>query len=378
MGKNPYNTTKEPYRLDNPYRDLTNSYRNPKLRQGYNSSAKARSYSPSRKKGGSSSGSRYTPRPAYRPPMRYQPVHYKVQPPPRAVASSVNPWTEPVKSRIPPMRYQPDIEKKLRQLEKRFDEKLEREVLERMRTEFEELKDTLKEKDETFESAVHTIEIEDGPGEPTKSRHEIVETADSESHNSSQKTFAETQFELNERVEDRTQSSVRPELAAKDTLHEIAEQTECPIEQVDEDSDKLGEAFESPERNDEFSILDELPEPIGAFEIPEQQTREIEPLMALTPSDTSPRLEIQPIDVIGLEQESSLMAAAPPIEPIPSEPLEPLEHTADLEILWAQIGPLETELMEPIEDMEFAEDLMEIFPEPMEDVDAGTMEADYW
>jgi hypothetical protein len=34
--------------------------------------------------------------------------------------------------------------------------------------------------------------------------------------------------------------------------------------------------------------------------------------------------------------------------------------------------------MEPIEDNEFAGDLMEIFPEPMEDVEAETMEANYW
>lgn len=381
LGKSPYHRTKDPYQLTNPYRPLSNPYKNPKMRRGYNSSAKARSYSSSRKKSSSSSGSRYTPKSTYRPRMRYQHVPYKARPPPRPVASSNNPWTEP-KSRIQPIRYQPNIEKMLKRLEKRFDKKLEQEVLEQIETEFEELKTALKEKDTASESEAQTKEIEAGPEEETKNQHEILELTDLENQNFLEKTFAEAQTELSEQIEDQVQSSARSELAAKDSLHEVAEQTEWLIEQTDnEESAQSNEGIEIPEQMNEFPALGQSPEPIETFENnPEQQTPEIDELLdEIAFIETNEGLnEFQPLETIELEPEDSLIADALPIELTLGEPIELLEQSADLEIIFDQIEPLENELMEPIEDMPFHEILPEIIPESIEDVEADAMEAGYY
>ena len=381
LGKSPYHRMKDPYQLTKPYRPFSNPYKNPKLRRGYNSSAKARLYSSSRKKSSSSSGSRFTPRTKYRPRMRYQHVPYKARPTPQAVASSDNPWTEP-KSRIQPIRYQPNIEKMLKQLEKRFDKKLEHDVLERIETEFEELKTALKEKDEVSKSEAQAKEIEAGPEEEAKSQHEILELTDLENQNFHQKTFAEAQTELSEQIESQTQSSTRSELAEKDSLHEVAEQTEWLIEQTDnEESAQSDEGIEAPEQLNEFSALGQSPEQIETFETNlEQQTPEIDGLLdEIASIETNEGLdEFQPLETIELEPEDSLMTDALPIEPAQGEPIELLEQSADLEIIFEQIGPLETELMEPIEAVPFPGILLEIFPEHIEDIEADGMEAIYY
>jgi hypothetical protein len=126
------NTDKSRYspRLYEPYKALRDLYR----RLGKNR------YRPTRPVGGGSGG--YRPQSANRPNMhRYSPstqVEYKVRPS-ESRRSQVILRSGPVtRINFPRYRPEPDIEGLLRQLEKRFDEKLHERILEMMEREFDE------------------------------------------------------------------------------------------------------------------------------------------------------------------------------------------------------------------------------------------------
>jgi hypothetical protein len=329
---------KDPYRLVNLYRFLSDPYRLlTKMRRGYKKSAKARSYSPSRRKGGSSSAPRYRSRTAYRPKMRYQPQPpYKPQPRPRAIRSSDKPWTEPTKARIQPIRYQPNIEKMLKKLEKRFDEKLEQEVLERMETEFEELRAVLTEKSEA-NSKTQENNIEAGP-EEAKNQLETTELMDIDN----QETSTEAQAVL----------------PIRDSSYDVEEKIEWHREQLENE-----ESVDPNEQIEEIGPVATLqleltPEASGQFETVAPVEATLEPVATIEPEQPS------------LEQ---MMGDAQFIESTPFEPIDLLEQPVDLESIFGQIEPLDIELMQPFEPMI----LPEIMP-PEDTVEADATEAGYY
>jgi len=409
LGKYPSLRTKDPYRLLNPYHPLSDPYRVlTKMRRGYKSSAKARLYSPSRRKGGSSSAPRYNPRTSYRPKMRYQPQPpYKPQPKPRAVRSSDKPWTEPTKSRIQPIRYQPDIERMLKQLEKRFDEKLEQEILERMETEFKELKAALIEKSEAGSKA-QKKNIEAGPEEEAQDQLETTELIDIYTQKSSEKTSTEAQAKLSEQIEAPTQEEDEAELPIRDSSYDVEEKTEWLREQVENEElvepngqiEEIGQAFALPA----LDLALEANEPVETDQVTEQPAIELdEPMDEIVPTETDGVKLQQDIETIldqieplepeqfektapveaSLEPVATIEPEQPPLEPMMGdalsieptliEPIDLLEQSADFEQIFDQIEPLEAELMQPFEPM--------ILPEimPLEDtVEADAKEAGYY
>lgn len=383
IGKYP-NPKKDPYRLGSTYRPLSDPYKIlKKMLRGYKKSAKAQSYSPSSSKGGSSSASSYRSRAQYRPKMRYQPQPpYKPQPTPRTVRSSDRPWTEPPKSKIQPISYKPDIEKMVKQLEKKFDEKLEQEVLERMETGFEELQAALAEKSEASSSAQK--EIEAGPEEEAQNQLETTELIDI----GNQKTSTEAQAELQ----------------IRDSSYDVEEKIEWSKERINDELAETCEQSEASVQPEAIPTLDHSLEPFETNQDIEQPTPEANNLMnEISPmdmdeaelyQDLEPIIDqIEPLESEQLETtvpiEATLDAVAtikpeqpPPepmiadaqlIEPIPFEPIDLLEQSADLEQIFEQIEPLESELMEQIEPMLGV--LPEILPEPVE---ADATEAGYY
>ncbi len=366
LGKNASLRTNNPYRLGSPYHPLSDPYKIlEKLLRGYKKSAKARSYSPSGRKGGSSSAPRNRSRTAYRPKMRYQPQPpYKPQPTPRAVRSSDRPWTEPPKSKLQPIRYEPDLEKMLKQLEKKFDEKLEQEVLERMDTEFEELKAALAEMSEASSSAQKKIEA--GPEEEAQDQLETTELIGIDNQ--------------------RTSTEAQAELPIRDSSYDVEEKIEWLREQVDdEESIEPNGQIEEMRQASTLPTLDMALEPIEPIEtdqVTEQHASELNEALN----------EIAPIEIGEVQQDLESIGTTEPIpepvmdqmmgdaastEPLSFEPIDLLEQSADLEQIFEQIEPLESELMEPIEAIPGFPP--EILPEPLEEaVGADAMEAGYY
>jgi hypothetical protein len=339
LGKYPSLRKKDPYRLVNLYLSLSDPYRLlTKMRRGYKSSAKARSYSPSRRKGGSSSAPRYRSRTTYRPKMRYQPQPpYKPQPRPRAIRSSDKPWTEPTKSRIQHIRYQPDIEKMLKKLEKRFDEKLEQEVLERMETEFEEPKAALTEKSKAY-SKTQENNIEAGPEEEAENQLETTELIDIDNQ--------------------KTSTEAKAELPIRDSSYDVEEKNEWPREQIENE-----ESVDPNEQIEEIGPVATL-----QLELTPEANRQFETVAPV-------KATLEPVATIEPEQPSleQMMGDAQFIESTPFEPIDLLEQSVDLESIFEQIEPLDIELMQPFELM--------ILPEimPLEDtVEADATEAGYY
>jgi len=340
--------------------------------------------------------------------MRYQPQPpYKPQPKPRAVRSSDKPWTEPTKSRIQPIRYQPDIERMLKQLEKRFDEKLEQEILERMETEFKELKAALIEKSEAGSKA-QKKNIEAGPEEEAQDQLETTELIDIYTQKSSEKTSTEAQAKLSEQIEAPTQEEDEAELPIRDSSYDVEEKTEWLREQVENEElvepngqiEEIGQAFALPA----LDLALEANEPVETDQVTEQPAIELdEPMDEIVPTETDGVKLQQDIETIldqieplepeqfektapveaSLEPVATIEPEQPPLEPMMGdalsieptliEPIDLLEQSADFEQIFDQIEPLEAELMQPFEPM--------ILPEimPLEDtVEADAKEAGYY
>ncbi len=294
------------------------------LRRGYN----PRLYSPSRKRPYSSTPYRYNPRTAtYRPRIHSQPQPpYRIQPKPHSVRSNSNPQTRPPRYKLHNIRYQPNVEKMLKQLEHRFDEKLEEDILWRLETEFRELKEALREKSEADKD----------PQGPT----ERIEASNEENEPQQGNTGATSFTSLN-----------IPDFESESGTKDV----EIPEMELQNDNGLYG-------IGDGFGWLEEL---MGETALPGINEHEIfesnpEPTM-----DDGLETVKEPVEL------SQPLDQTEPIEHLP-EAMDPLAQSDDLEPLFDQIEPLDTELVPPIEQMVMPEILPELADEVLEDaMEAG-------
>lgn len=313
------------YNQSNPYKP--HGHKGTRMRRGY----KSRSlYSPSRRQGYSPQPPSYKSNTARLPRIHYQPAPpYRPQPKQNIARSSPPPLHKMHRYTEPRTRVEPDIEEMLKQLEKRFDEKLEQKILERMETEFEESQEVLKEKSEAVENS-------DIP-EQEKIESALSEKLEQESEPDEPKTEDSESYEMNDKNSEETKLyEAQPEILAEQKT-----EVDASTEKTKETEGLLSET--------------ELFEPEDDLEWLREQGDEAE--QQLKPNETLEQRDRELLEQLVIER--VLNEIAPLEEPveIESEQMEGLEQVLD------QIEPLEPEVKEPVE----ANPLTEILPEPLEE-----------
>lgn len=277
---------RDPYRIPNLYKQSNiykpRNYGRAGMRRGYNSSARARSYTPSRitySNPRQSSTQTYHPipkqNPLSRPWRRTEPKHYEIRQP----------------------RIEPDTEQMLKQLEKKFDKKLHEQVLERLEAEFEKLQEALakeKAEQEEIEQTEQYESLEQKEIEPqTKTeQEEYSKLVEPEPEETIEATNAKKELP--------TETESENELPSEEELYEI-DLSEDDIEWLREQIPEIETEAEAQEPDSEI------------LEKPESEI-----LDNLEPNEVSERTEVLPVEG--------------------NEPLESLEPVLD------QLEPLELEL----------------------------------
>ena len=325
--RDPYRTLNLYLRLyNNPYRKpYKNPYRNkPPMRRGYK---KSRSYTPSRKT-------------HYRYPRQSTAPTYRPVPKQSTPRGNIR-LPEPKHYKLPRIRVEPDAEQMLKQLEKRFDKKMQEQVLERLEAEIKELQEAFKEKSEAVEKPDTQEQEKIESALPEMAKQEL----ESEEPNveANDKTSAETKlYDAQSEIEEQTRAEAPAEAKLQET-----EEAELPTEdELYEMDGDLGEQIDETE-------LTEASEEHEAIE-PELEEPTLEPIETLESLTNQELIEQTAVDLL-----------PPQNEPVASEnPIDiEVEQLEDLEPLLDQIEPIEPELIEPIE----IDGLPELLPEALEE-----------
>jgi len=330
------------YRILQAYGRSLNPYRRKPLgmRRGYSSSARARSYTPSRR---IQHYQRQSTQPTYRPL-------------PKQSASSYPRIKEEPHYRMP--RIEPDTEQMLKQLEQRFDKRLHEQVLEKLETEFEKFREILY-KESAEREEIEEMIMKENEAFLKEHKDELIEkllTGDldnpevrpketNESVRSEPKAVAEENIGSGDSREKLDAGEEVKQRETKDPI-ETMEAEKAEIEtlsdefcEIDDDLEWLGELDESPpEINEEKKVIE-----------PEQTLEPTsEPIETLVSQEPMEKPEINEAEAAQLEN---------PVE-IGDEQLKDLEPILD------QIEPIEPEEIKPIEvGIEIAP---EILPEDIE------------
>jgi len=329
------------YRILHAYRNKGDLYKGRlRMRRGYSS----RLYSPSRRQGYSSPTPSHKPKTAYLPRIHYRPEPpYRPQPKQSITRISSQPLYRPSRHTPLRIRTEPDVEEMLKQLEKRFDKKLQEQVLERLEAEMKELEEALKEKAESVEATDIQEQIESISPETARQELEPKEpnAKDTEATEINETSEETKPYDAQPEIEQtETQPSAEPrknvesenELPTEDELYEIEDDFEWLREQIDET---------------EIPDVSEEQEAIGSETEEPRLEHELDPLE--TSEQTNQELIEQQVI------ESVLNEIAPLEEHVEIEP----EQLADLESILDQIEPIEPPLIEPIEE--------NLLPEPLEE-----------
>jgi len=298
------------YRMTDLYRRLSDLYGRPKLRRGYSSG----SYFPSRRQGYSGSSPSYRPRTAYRPRIQYRPEPpYRPQPRQSITRSSDKPWIEPSRYTPQRIRTEPDVEKMLKELEKRFDEKLEERILERMEVEFQELQEAMKSEAVSPESQEQEARIETAEATNKEARPEKPDNIEANQvHEVANAIETGKESEPQTKAEVPAEKAKAEELPTEDELFEPEDELEWLREQTGEaEAGAETKATESEQTSGE--LVEKTLEPTASQE-------PIEPLEN-QPLDEAASLE-NPV-AIGPEQLEGLEELLDQIEPL--DEIEPTE-----------------------------------------------------